>query len=174
MSMRAETVFLLIATLALSSCGNPSTVAEPTAADGPAMLNIVPPNAATGVDPASPIVIAFTHPMLRGTEALVVLHKGSLTGPLIAGTASWSDDRTVLTFKPSTVLESKTTYVLHLSPNLQGVNGQRISQASCARLGGRSVTPGMLGPGPHGPGMMGGSWRAPDGTYGMIFTFTTA
>ncbi len=81
--------------------------------------------------------------------------------------------------RPVPILEPRTTYVLHLAPNLRDARGQRLNPASCARLGGRQVTGAMLGAGPRA-GMMNGpwgrqmGWRAADGRYGMIFTFTTA
>ena len=61
------------------------------------------------------------------------------------------------------------------------MDGGSINLAACARLGGQYATAGMMGipagggmmNGAWGPGMMGEGWRSADGTYGMIFTFTT-
>ena len=39
---------------------------------------------------------------------------------------------------------------------------------------GLQVGAGMMGSGGMGPGMMGSGWQAANGTYGMIFTFTTS
>jgi hypothetical protein len=110
----------------------------------------------------------------------VLVHEGSVTGLAVAGTATWSVDRTVLTFAPSQTLKSNTTYVLHLSPNLKASSGQTINFASCAQLVGGEALPGgmmnggMMGNG--GQGMMSGpGWQPGSGIwgYGMILTFTT-
>lgn len=178
-----NTLAAAIAILALAACNQATEIVDSrSAADSTVVLNLTPPNAATSVDPRLPIVITFNHTMMPGMESLVVLHEGSVTGPPVAGAVSWSADRRVLTFTPAAPLKSRTTYVLHLSPSLRNATGQRINLAACARLGGQTVTTGMLGIGPRGgmmngawgPGMMGDGWRAPDGTLGMIFTFTTA
>lgn len=172
------------AALSAAACAG-STTSEPSSA-GPGgssvttVLSLAPAASATSVDPNAPIRIVFTHPMMLGMEALVVLHKSSVTGAAVAGTAAWSSDRTTLTFTPAQPLEPKTTYVLHLSPNLKDANGNPIDFASCAqRLGGQapvgSVLGGMMGGG-MGPGMMGSGWQMGSGQwgYGMVFTFTTA
>lgn len=178
-----NTLAAAIAILALAACRQTTDVLDSAAAaDSPVVLNLTPPNAATGVDPSLPIVITFNHTMMPGIESLVILHEGAVSGPAVSGVATWSSDRRVLTFIPAAPLKSRTTYVLHLSPSLRSATGQRINLAACARLGGRTVTNGMLGVGPRGgmmngawgPGMMGDGWRAADGTFGMIFTFTTA
>ena len=163
----------------IAACSNTTdSVAADSADESLVILHLAPPHAATAVDPSRPIVITFSHPLMRGMEAFVMLHEASVSGPLVPGTATWSPDRTVLTFTPAAALKARTTYVLHLAPALRALTGERLNRAACERLGGRTVTPGMLGSGPHG-GMNGNwspghGWRATDGTLGMIFTFTTA
>jgi hypothetical protein len=149
--------------------------------DSTVVLSVVPPGNATGVSPSSPVTITFSHPMMAGMELLVMLHEGTVVGPVVAGTASWSPDRTSLTFVPTENLKPGTTYVLHLSPNLRDATGGGIGYAACAgNLGGQSVPPGMMTGGRmgggNGYGMMGPGWQAGTGTwgYGMTFTFTTA
>jgi hypothetical protein len=171
---------LLATSLAISACvKSPSAPTDPNAIR-PAVLSIVPASATTGVDPAKPVTITFNYPMMTGMEMLVVLHEGTVTGPQVAGTSSWSGDRTVLTFTPSTALKAKTNYILHFSPSLKGANGQTIDLAACTTIGGQYVSGGMMGStaggmmnGQWGPGMMGTGWQASDGTFGMFFTFTT-
>jgi hypothetical protein len=110
--------------------------------------------------------------MMVGMELLVILHEGTVLGPQVAGSFSWSSDRTTLTFAPAEALESKTTYVLHLSPNLQDARGRGIDFAGCAqRVGDQRPTRGMMG-----GGMTGSGWQPGAGTwgYGMTLTFTTA
>ena len=47
-----------------------------------------------------------------------------------------------------------------------------LDHQGCSDRGGRTVTAGMMGGGAMG-NMMGDGWRGADGTYGMVFTFTT-
>jgi hypothetical protein len=170
---------------ALAACSGTAgitTADSKVTADSTIVLALAPANATTGVDLARPIVVTFNRPMMAGMETLVLVHEGSVTGPVVAGPSTWSIDRTVLTFTPATPLKSHTTYVVHLSPSILGANGHPLDLAACARLGGQSVTSGMMGTatgsgmmgGSWGPGMMGNGWRAADGTFGMVFTFTTA
>lgn len=150
-------------------------------ADLTVVLSVTPASNATGISPSSPITITFSHPMMVGMELLVALHEGTIAGPLVEGSFSWSPDRTSLTFVPTENLKPATTYVLHLSPNLKDDTGRGIGFAACAeRVGGQSVSPGMMTGGRmgggNGAGMMGPGWQAGTGTwgYGMTFTFTTA
>jgi hypothetical protein len=172
-------IVLLLAPLAVSGC-NDSTAPPRAPLSDVAVASAVPTGGATGVDPAAPIAIRFNRSMMSGMELLVLVHEGSVTGPAVAGTATWSVDRTVLTFAPSQTLKSNTTYVLHLSPNLKASSGQTINFASCAQLVGGEALPGgmmnggMMGNG--GQGMMSGpGWQPGSGIwgYGMILTFTT-
>ncbi len=179
MSRNPLALALLASTIILGACvESPSAPADPNARR-PTVLRIVPASATTGVDPTKPVTITFSGPMMTGMEMLVVLHEGAVTGPQLGGTARWSADRTVLTFTPSVTLEARATYLLHLSPGLQGANRQMIDLAACTTLGGRYVSGGMMGSaggmmdGQWGPGMMGAGWQASDGTWGMFFTFTT-
>ena len=59
--------------------------------------------ATTGDDPARPIVVSFDQPMMAGMESFVLVHEGSVTGPIVAEAAPWSIDRTVLIFTFTTV-----------------------------------------------------------------------
>lgn len=174
-------IFLLLAPLSLSGCDRSTAPPRPPVADV-AVSSVVPRGGATGVDPAAPITISFNHSMMVGMEFLVLLHEGSAAGPAVEGTATWSADRTLLTFTPSQPLESKTTYVLHLSPNLRASTGQTVNFAACAQLvGGVALPGGMMNggmmSGGAGQGMMSGpGWQAGSGVwgYGMILTFTTS
>ncbi len=171
---------LLAATLALGACTNSLTDPVDPSAIRPTVVAVSPASGTIGVDPTKPVAINFSHQMMTGMEMLVVLHEGTVTGPQVAGSSVWSSDRTVLTFTPSAALKAKTTYILHLSPSLQGANGQMINMTAGGMMGGQFVTGGMMGSaaggmmnGQWGPGMMGAGWRASDGTFGMFFTFTT-
>jgi len=161
-------------------CGGGLAAPPMPSASAAVVLDVVPSAGATGVSPSAPIVIRFSHPMMAGMELLVALHRGTVTGPEVPGGFAWSANGTELTFTPSEPLESKSTYVLHLSPNLTDALGHRIDFGACAgSVGGQPVSPGMMPGGMMGggwPGTMGPGWQAGSGTwgYGMIFTFTTA
>lgn len=185
MSPSSLALATLASILALGACSTSgSSLTSPDgvlATDAPTALSVLPAAAATGVDPTKPIVITFNMAMMSGMEMLVVVHEGSVTGPQVTGTPSWSADRRVLTITPATTLKAKTTYVVHLSPSLEGANGKTIDLAQCTKIGGQYVGGGMMGSGAGGmmngtwgPGMMGAGWQASDGTFGMLFTFTTA
>lgn len=119
------------------------------------------------------VSITFSHAMMQGMESRIVLHEGSVTGSAVNGSAVWSADRRTLTFTPSAALKAAMTYVLHLAPGLRSTDGVYVDHGSCSGMGGRSVSAGMMGSGGMGTGMMGDGWQAINGTYGMIFTFTT-
>jgi len=182
--MRMPNLTVLIGTVAaLSACGGMTSAVAPDAAkDAPTVLALSPANATLAADPAKPIVITFNRPMMAGMESLVVLHEGTVTGPAVAGVASWSADRAALTFTASAPLKAHATYTLHLSPSLKSAGGQSINLGACTQLGGQYATAAMMGissgagmmNSTWGPGMMGDGWRAADGTYGMVFTFATA
>jgi len=176
MSVAAPAVALLLA--ACGSSGGPASPTD-TVALAPSLASIQPGNATTGVDPNNPVVLQFTHAMMTGMEMLVVLHEGSVTGAAVAATATWSSDRTMLTLKPQAAMKRGTTYVVHLSPSLQDTAGHMINMASGAMMGGQTVTGGMMGSssmmnGQWGQGMAGAGWQASNGTFGMMFTFTTS
>lgn len=154
-----------------TACADSST--EVTPGEQPAVLNVAPANGTTNIAVSGSITVTFSHAMQPGMEMLVILHEGSVTGAVVAATASWSADRRTLTLTPNAPLKAKTTYVLHLAPTLRGADGAPLNHAACAVLGGRTVTGSMMGGG-MGAGMMGSGWQPANGTYGMIFTFTTA
>lgn len=120
------------------------------------------------------VSVTFSHAMMQGMETLVLLHEDRVNGPVVSGSSVWSADRRTLTFTPATALKSATTYVLHLAPGLREANGNGVDHQSCSSLGGQPVGSGMMGGGGMGAGMMGAGWQSADGTYGMMFTFTTS
>lgn len=135
--------------------------------------SVTPANGAV-VATTTPVSITFSHAMMQEMENLIVLHEGSVTGPVVNGTVAWSADRRTLTITPAVALKAATTYVLHLAPGLRSTVGVYVNHASCSGMGGRVVGSAMMGSGGMATGMMGTGWQAADGTYGMIFTFITS
>lgn len=163
---------------------------DPTAPDleAPVLLSVVPQGGATGVDPNTDVVLQFDHPLMPGMEDYVDLHRGDLTGPEVEGTWSMGEDGTSLRFVPGTPLAPSTTYTVHIGGGMTGQGGHHVDLESHGPgMGGSWATAGMMGGGPgggmgggmgqpgHDPGShMGQGWEHPgNGSYGMIFTFTT-
>lgn len=106
---------LPLAPLALGACSGDPTAPALTAR----VVSVVPSGGAVGVDPNAPIVVTFSHPMQSGMEQYAALHEGGVTGPVVAGTWAWSDDRTALTFTPAQALKAQTPYTLHLGGGMR-------------------------------------------------------
>jgi hypothetical protein len=159
---------LSAAPLALAACGE-----NPT---GPALtarvVSVVPTGGATGVDPNAAIVVIFSHAMRSSMEQYAALHQDDVRGPVVAGTWMWSTDRTVLTFTPAQPLRAQTQYSLHLGGGMRDTDGGFVDYGPCVGQTAVRATQGD-GCGMMGGNMMGEGWRHPNGSYGMVFTFTT-
>jgi hypothetical protein len=155
-----------------------------------ALLSVVPKGGAMGVDPNGPVVIEFSHAMMQGMEEFADVHEGEAEGPLVEGSWSWNDDFTQLTFTPAAPLKSQTQYVIHIGGGMTDQNGRHINYGTHGTgMGGQWMTQQMHQGGQHGYGGghqggmgggmggtgMGEGWTHPtNGSYGMIFVFTTA
>ena len=172
LTLRSIPLLTLLPPLMLSGCGGDAT-APPLSAR---VVSIVPSGGATGVDPNAPIVVTFDHPMRPGMEQYAALHQGDVTGPVVSGSWTWSADRMTLTFTPTQPLAGQTEYTLHLGGGMRAADGAYVDYGSCAaQYHGQWATQQMMGNGMMAGGsMMGSGWRHPNGTYGMVFTFTTA
>lgn len=148
------------------------------------LLSVVPTGGATDVDPSGPVEVRFNHAMMPGMEAYVLLHRDGVTGPAVDGTASFSTDRTTLTFRPAASLEPATRYTIHLGGGMMDDGGHPVDwQTHGPGLGGDWATDSMMGSGmgsgvgmggARGAGHMGPGWEHANGSYGMVFGFTTA
>ncbi len=90
---------------------------------------------------------------------------------------AWSPDRTTLTCRPSSPLAHHTTYDIHLGGGMMSAAGGAVDYTTYGPgMGGQWIMGGMMSR-THGGmawGMMGSGWRNANGSYGMVFTFTTA
>jgi hypothetical protein len=178
MTSRPLTAALSVIVFGAAACADAPTTPTATAR----IVALVPTGGATAVDPAAPIVITFSHAMPVGMEQYVALHQGALDGPVVPMTCGWSADRTTLTCTPQAPLAAATRHTLHLGGGMRDRTGARLDYEQCiAQHHGQWATGAMMGYGPGpGGGMMGDSsmagsgWRHDNGTYGMVFTFTTA
>lgn len=146
------------------------------------VLSVAPAGGNTNVDPNAPVVIQFSHAMRMGMEQYAALHEGDVTGPVVQGTWSWSADGLTLTFTPAAPLQPHTQYTLHLGGGMMDADGNLLNYDHCTgEHGGQWATSAMMDGSMMGGsmmgqdgGMMGGGWEHPNGTYGMVFSFTTA
>jgi hypothetical protein len=142
--MRSSTLAAIIAALAAGPSCSGDLVGPTTGSPLPNVTSLVPSSRARGVDPSTSVVMRFSHPMGEHTELLVWLHEGTIADPLVSGRWSWSGDRTVMTFTPTSPLRPGTTYTLHLAPALQTVDGKPLDHGRCSRIGGERITDGVV------------------------------
>jgi len=160
----------LLVTIGVGACSAQSTDLEPEVQ----LAAVYPPGGSLDVSVDATITIAFTHPMMAGMEAYLALHESDVTGPLVPGTWTWSQDRMSATFAPAAPLQPRTDYAIHLGGGLRTAMSQPVSfEMYGMQMGGQWATGNMMRGG-MGPSMMGSGWQNGDGTYGMVFTFTTA
>ncbi len=187
--MATRQLFLVAAAAALAAgCGSGNgmmgpgsgmTGSTPTGgASGGAVsfTSVSPAPGAVGVPVGSPIMLRFGGGMAAGMEQFIDLHQGDLSGPVVPMSCAWSADATVLTCTPASPLAAHTTYATHMGGGLMSRAGSVIDYAPALAVGGRWIMGGMM-TGSHGGrgwGMMTGDWRNANGSYGMVFTFTTA
>ena len=145
-------------------------------AAGVAFMSVSPAGGATGMAVGSPMTFRFTGAMGAGMEQYVDLHMGDLSGAEVAMSCAWSTDRTQLTCMPGSPLASRTTYALHLGGGMMSGGGAAVDYTAGLGMGGQWIMGGMM-TGTHGGmvwGTMGSGWHNANGSYGMVFTFTTA
>lgn len=177
--MRIQTLGLTVvigaAALAASACDDGTTAVEPETV----LLSVTPAGGAQDVDAgATTIEVSFDHPMHDHATDYMAVHEGEVTGPEVMGSWMMQDGATVMRFVPEAGLKEGTRYTIHLGGGLEDAGGHRVDLATHGMsMGGLWADGTMM----HG-GMMGGDhphtgegWRHPEnGSYGMVFGFTTA
>ncbi|MDE3151217.1 MAG: Ig-like domain-containing protein [Gemmatimonadota bacterium] len=161
---------------ALTACSGSNS--SPTSPTGPSVsaqvVSVSPAGGATGVNVNASVVVTFSKPMHATAASFVALHRGTVTGPTVAGHYMWSGDSTMMTFSPDSMMAANATYVLHMGGGMFDAAGDTVSLARCAQFGGQTVTAQMMGGGMMGGGEMGAGWQTPGSSnYGMMFSFTT-
>jgi hypothetical protein len=173
---------LLAATLAGACGGGSSTMGSGMngsgggAAAGASFMSVSPAGGANGIGVGSSMTFRFSGAMGAGMEQYVDLHLGDLSGAEIAISCGWSADRTLLTCTPGSPLAPRTTYAIHMGGGMTRGGGVAVDYTAGLGMGGQWIMGGMMS-GTHGGmawGMMGNGWRNANGSYGMVFTFTTA
>jgi hypothetical protein len=143
---------------------------------GAAFMSVSPAGGATSTAVGSPMTFRFRGAMGAGMEQYFDLHMGDLSGAEVAMACAWSADRTQLTCTPGSPLASRTTYALHMGGGMMSSGGAAVDYTAGLGMGGQWIMGGMM-TGTHGGiggGIMGSGWHNANGSYGMVFTFTTA
>jgi hypothetical protein len=164
----------LLVSLAVAACGGGDSIG-PSAAATTELVSVVPSGGSTGVSASGPMVMTFSRPMMAGMEQYVDLHQGDASGPLVAITCTWSADRLTLTCVPGQSLQANAPYTLHMGGGMMDADDHPVDMGHQSQTGGQWLMPGMMG-GMHGGAPMSGmgaGWKGANGSYGMVFTFTT-
>ena len=163
--------------LTAAACGDTST--DPVI-EVAALLTVAPAPGTLDVAVDANVTVTFDHAIGPGMEDFAALHEGVLTGPIVDGTWALSADRMVLTFDPAQPLKAATTYVIHLGGGMTDDHGNHVNlDQHGLGMGGQWATHTMMTSGGMGMGqngqMMGQGWAHPtNGSFGMVFSFTTA
>lgn len=161
-------------TLGVAACGEGATAVAPETA----LLSVSPTGGAMAVDPAEPIEVTFDHAMHDHAADYAAVHEGDVTGPEVAGSWTLEQGGTVMRFAPETPLMEGTAYTIHLGGGMTDADGHVVDlETHGMSMGGEWVEGSMMGGGMMGgqDSHMGEGWQHPsNGSYGMIFTFTTA
>lgn len=159
----------------VAGCGDQSMMTTPDGLHGsPMVLSVTPPGDATGVSTTTTVTIRFSQRMGAGMEQFVDMHRGDLTGPVVPMSCGWSGDRSTLTCSPDAALRAGTRYTIHVGAGMMGANGLPLDLNQMP-MGGQWAYSSMMGS--HGGmswNMMGPGWHGSNGSYGMLFMFTTA
>ncbi len=154
--------------LANSGCSSPDITAPDAATQ---LASVAPAGGTRNIDLNTSVIVEFTHPIMSGMEAYMRLHESNVEGAIVAGTWTWSPERTRVTFIPDSPLRSRSQYALHVGGGTMDADGQEIGFGDHgSHMGGQWASGNMMG---SSGDMMGSGWRHANGTYGMVFTFTT-
>lgn len=165
----------------IMTAGACSDAPDPTdhGLDPATLLSVMPQGGATGVDPATSIVVEFDHPLMAGMERYAAMHRGDVNGPEVQGHWALLDNGRRLVFSPDQPLAPHTGYTIHLGGGMIDEAGHHVGfDEHGPGMGGQWATGTMMGGGMMGGGgnhdHMGEGWQHPDnGSFGMIFSFTT-
>ena len=174
--LRVYWIVVAAAGAAAAGCGGGSDV---TSSELPttALVSVSPTGGATGVATTTPMRMAFSGAMAAGMEQDIDLHHGDAAGPLVPMNCTWSADRTTVTCAPTEPLDPATPYTLHVGGGMIDADHKPVDMGTHGpQAGGQGLMPGMMGGMHAGIPMsdMGTGWKTPNGSYGMLFPFTTS
>ena len=156
----------------------------PETTEAAALLSVQPAPGTVGVEVGTTVTVVFDHAMAPGMDAYMALHEGDVSGPEVPGTWMMSGDHMTMTFTPAEPLKAATVYVIHVGGGMMDGDGHVVNlERHGLEMGGHwatgSMMTGGMGSGMTGGGLdghhMGDGWGHPtNGSYGMVFSFTTA
>jgi hypothetical protein len=159
----------LIAGAALSAAGCSPGMTDTNVATQ--LLSISPRSGAVGLSTSPDILLTFSGPMMAGMEQYLALHQGGVTGPTQPMGCTWSDGQRTLSCRPGQPLMSATSYTIHMGGGMMDADGLPVGmERHGMEMGGQWAAGGMMG---GQSGMMGSGWMHANGSYGMVFGFTT-
>ena len=168
----------------LGACSS-SPTDEAAGPDGPTvLLSVLPAGGAVDISLTTDITVGFSRTISDNLRHFVALHDGDCPGPVVSGTWTRTSDGMGLGFIPFGPLIPGTEYTIHVGGGMTDGFSQPFDlRLHGIPLGGETATEEMvLGPDGMGMGvdMMGATithtglgWAHSDGTYGMVFQFTT-
>ena len=177
--MRARTLGLLVLIgavgLAATACEDGTTSVEPETA----LLSVAPEGGAQDVNAdAASIEVTFDHAMHDHAADYMAVHEGDVTGPEVMGSWMMEENGTHMRFVPGAGLKEGTRYTIHVGGNMMDEDGNHVDLETYGMgMGGMWATDSMMAGGMMGGqhAHMSGGWQHPDnGSYGMVFSFTTA
>jgi Bacterial Ig-like domain len=169
----------LVASLSgILACGSDGTgpSSPPPAGATTELLSVMPAGGSTGVSTTTNLVMTFDHTMMVGMEHYLDLHRGDASAPIEPIGCTWSSDRLTATCQPAEPLQRNSQYTFHAGGGMMDANDLPIDIGPHGTpMGGQWLMPGMMGGMHAGMPMsgMGAGWKAANGSYGMVFTFTT-
>lgn len=176
---RGGTVALMAAVvIGVAGCDEGTTTPEPETV----LLSVAPAGEAVDVALDAPVVVTFDHAMHGHAADYAAVHEGDVTGPVVEGSWMMEENGTVMRFTPGQDWKAGMEYTIHLGGGMTDVEGHHVDMGTHGtHMGGEWATGSMMG-GTHGAGMngsqhghTGAGWEHPEnGSYGMLFTFTTA
>lgn len=169
------TVALMAAVaLGVAACDEGTTTLEPETM----LLSVAPAGETVDVALDAPVVVTFDHAMHGQAPDYAAVHEGDVTGPEVSGSWMLEENGRVMRFTPSQGWRAGTDYTVHLGGGMIDAEGHMVDFESHGMSMGGMWTDGSMMSG----GMMGGEqhphmeegWRHRNGSYGMLFKFTTA
>lgn len=137
------------------------------------LVSIVPEGGASNVASDADVEVTFDGPMHDDASDFADLHRGDGTGPMVAGSWSLEENGTMMRLHPDESLDPGTEYTVHLGGGMMDAEGHDVDmETHGTSMGGMWEDGSMMGGGMGSH--MGDGWQHENGTYGMVFTFTTA
>ncbi len=171
--MQVAAILACSTTLFTVACNDNNAPAD----TGTTLTAVSPVGGATTVTPTAPIVLTFSAPMAQGMEAYMDVHQGTTAGPVMPMSCTWSGDRTSLTCTHAAPFDHGAMYTIHIGCGMMDSDDMPIDMDAYGhRMGGDWLQPGMMGGMHAGQPIngMGPGWHGSNGSYGMMFTFTTS